>query len=464
MSNLNISGLSEIGYSLPEGCSWETTSFVNGKKDGIFTVLDNEGIRIAKLEYHNDKLNGECVFYESGRPKQRITYVNNIPNGWVCDITRGNQTKWVLYNDHGEIVTELRQLPGSDIYWEEIDTNTCETKSICRYDKDHKKSGKGYLFKNNQISDIVMFKNNVGYRTLKHFENGIMMEYDNDGSVIFTGGFENSFENDYPRCGEGILSVNGRKCYEGCWKNDKRDGYGKSFYNTLLYYEGYWKNDVPHGYGCLSENVNDEEMKYYGNWEEGILVINDNDYFDYFSKTLCHNEMNSQRSMKEEETVQDSQDEIPKKEEKKTEVPLVVPAVDNYDNKITIFEEEEEPQDGSIEDEIIQSEDELLALLNDEMKKQTVTHLTILEDSCNEIIDDITISGFERLLRISIRENSLRNLSSLTVSNNPQLLSITTSNSKGYSKEDNSFNAACEDVTRLVISSRFMNSIVIRSS
>lgn len=78
MSNLNISGLSEIGYSLPEGCSWETTSFVNGKKDGIFTVLDNEGIRIAKLEYHNDKLNGECVFYESGRPKQRITYVNNI--------------------------------------------------------------------------------------------------------------------------------------------------------------------------------------------------------------------------------------------------------------------------------------------------------------------------------------------------------------------------------------------------
>ena len=53
MSNLNISGLSEIGYSLPEGCSWETTSFVNGKKDGIFTVLDNEGIRIAKLEYHN---------------------------------------------------------------------------------------------------------------------------------------------------------------------------------------------------------------------------------------------------------------------------------------------------------------------------------------------------------------------------------------------------------------------------
>lgn len=457
MSNLTISGISESGYTLPEGYSWETTSFVNGKKDGIFTVLDNDGIRVAKLEFHNDQLNGECVFYESGRPKHKITYVNNIRNGWACDIIKGNKTKWVLYNDHGEIVSEMRQLPDSDIYWEEIDTNTRETKSICRYDKDHKKRGKGYLFKDNQVTDIVMFNDNDEYRSLKHFENGIMMEYDNDGSIIFTGGFENSFENDYPRCGEGILRVNGRICYKGCWKNDKRDGKGTSYYNGLAYYEGYWKNDVPHGYGCLYENIDDEEIMYEGNWEEGILVINENDYFDYSSKSIIHNGMSNQRSMKEEETVQASQDEIPKKEEKKTEVPLVVPAVDNYDNKITIFEEEEEPQDGSIEDEIIQSEDELLALLNDEMKKQTVTHLTILEDSCNEIIDDITISGFERLLRISIRENSLRNLSSLTVSNNPQLLSITTSNSKGYSKEDNSFNAACEDVTRLVISSRFMN-------
>ena len=52
---------------------------------------------------------------------------------------------------------------------------------------------------------------------------------------------------------QGICQGVGKKIapysiYEGCFKNDKRHGYGRAIYSSY-HYEGEWKNDKMHGFG-----------------------------------------------------------------------------------------------------------------------------------------------------------------------------------------------------------------------
>ena len=74
--------------------------------------------------------------------------------------------------------------------------------------------------------------------------------------------------------------------YEGNWKNDRMDGYGKLFYeNGQLAYEGYWFQDEFHGrgkvYNDLPRNFEGSfdytdfsEVELYWVYYEGIIDIN----------------------------------------------------------------------------------------------------------------------------------------------------------------------------------------------
>ena len=59
------------GFTLPEGYTWGI-SMENGKKEGKVVVYDEERMIYAELQYHEDKLNGNCCFYEDGVEKEKI--------------------------------------------------------------------------------------------------------------------------------------------------------------------------------------------------------------------------------------------------------------------------------------------------------------------------------------------------------------------------------------------------------
>ena len=55
---------------------------------------------------------------------------------------------------------------------------------------------------------------------------------------------------------------------------------------------------------------------------------------------------------------------------------------------------------------------------------QLVSVIEIAEDCCNDLVIDLKICNYSNLERIVVKKNSLKNLNSLVISNNPQLKSI----------------------------------------
>ena len=79
---------------------------------------------------------------------------------------------------------------------------------------------------------------------------------------------------------------------------------------------------------------------------------------------------------------------------------------------------------------------------------QLVSVLEIAEDSCNDLDNDLRICNYSNLERIVVKKNSLKNLNSLVISNNPQLKSIET-------KAGGNTTGACYGVRIVEISSTF---------
>ena len=81
-------------------------------------------------------------------------------------------------------------------------------------------------------------------------------------------------------------------------------------------------------------------------------------------------------------------------------------------------------------------------------EKKNVKKLIISEGSCNENMNYLEICNYENLERIVVKKNSLRNVNSLKIANNPQLTVIDIED--GYEE-----NGAFYNVSKVVIESSF---------
>lgn len=57
--------------------------------------------------------------------------------------------------------------------------------------------------------------------------------------------------------------------YEGQFSMDKRQGFGRLFWDNGTYYVGHWHNDLRNGFGRLSHANGKVEQ---GSWMEGKLI------------------------------------------------------------------------------------------------------------------------------------------------------------------------------------------------
>ena len=381
-SNISLEGVTENGFVLPNGYSWDV-KLQNGMKEGKVTVRNKMRMVYAVLFYYRDKLNGLCSFYDRGKLIKEVTFVNNIAEGWSCEIGKGGVESWFIYKNGKKVITFVKceELEG---FWNEIDIDSNNLISICQYNEEHVKNGKCYLYEGNSIRKIVSFENGKEKDCYKEFNGEEMTEYDKGGKECYIGGFEDCLKTDYPRNGEGSELKDGECIYYGNWKNNKRDGFGSSLINGFVYYEGEWKENVPDGEGELNDE--NGKLKYKRNWVNGQLKLNENEWFDYASNKIV----------------------------KKEEVKPVV-----------------EPKPVELIKMNISTGNELMSLLNDEEKKKNVSELVIEEGCGNELKIDLKICGFENLKKLIVKKNSLMNLNSLVISNNEELESIVTEDGDG---------------------------------
>ena len=379
MAGILSTGQTGKGFVLPDGYSWDA-KLIDRKKEGKITVKDEFGCISCVLHFRNDKLNGLCKFYDLGSLVEKRTFVNDVEEGWACEIEMGEEVRWYLYAN-GKRNAELKKYNNMENYWQAVKIFSNQLISICKYDDNHVPIGKGYIYENGCISRIVMFENGNEKYCLKTFEeNKMMTEYDNSGNRVYKGGFIDDISKDYPREGKGMEFVGGVLVYAGEWKNNMRNGKGHTLKNRVAEYQGEWKEGLPNGLGLL----NRDGKSYKGNWDMGKLKMDNGETYDYVSGQIIH--INP--------------------------IPKPIPPV--------------KPKPEATIKMVIENKDQLRELLKNDDKKRSVKQLVIAEGIGNEMNDDLELCGFDNLESIVVKKDSLKNLNSLKISDNPLLKSIET--------------------------------------
>lgn len=80
---------------------------------------------------------------------------------------------------------------------------------------------------------------------------------------------------------------------------------------------------------------------------------------------------------------------------------------------------------------IIDDDEQLRGLLESAEYKETVIEIEISENCGNEIKGDLEWSGFKKLEKITVKKNSLQNITALTIADNPSLKVFQTENGNG---------------------------------
>ena len=357
MLDSNITVVNDNKFEVPKGCTIHPEP-ENGVFHGKYIIRGKYNEVVAIYNFENGKREGECRLYDCGSLVEKFNYEHDVAKGWGIGIERYKEVKWYLY-ENNEKKVECVKSDELEGYWEMWD-NGVKVK-CCKLDDDKKECGVGYVFEEGRIARVVEYVNGEEVRVLKKFEEGEMTEYDEKGDVVYVGDYCGNMKDGFCREGKRGMEIReGELVYVGEWKKGKRDGFGKSLVDGFAEYEGEWKENLPDGEGVFVEN---DEIKYEGKWERGFFKIKDGVEFNYEKKEI--------KGLK---------------------------TID------------------------ISNEDELRKIINgNDEKKVEVKELIVNEDSCNDIHEDLVISGFENLEKIVFKWGCLQYLNSLKICDNDEL-------------------------------------------
>lgn len=221
VSNIQLTSPSTKGFCLPSGYCWNPQT-VNGKKEGSVEVYTNDGMIYAQLCFHEDKLEGECVFFEEGIIHEKRFYKNDVMNGWCILYENGIEVTSFLY-DNG---VKVKKVERQGDMWKLIDIKNESNYEVCNLDKNHLRQGLCYKFMNNELMEECLFQNDELIMKCKEFKGGEMVEYNKEGMKVYQGEFCHDLRKGYCRDGKGKELEKAKVTYVGDWKNGKRHGEG----------------------------------------------------------------------------------------------------------------------------------------------------------------------------------------------------------------------------------------------
>ena len=357
-----------------------------------------------------------------GKKNGRVI-VKNEEEGWVSHVLQYENDKLngiCEFYDVGTLVEKRTFVNDIAEGWAWRIKDDDEEECLIYYDNGHKSARlercndmdnywKAIDIESNDIVSVCSYDENhnpIGKGYI--FENGKIKRV-----VMFENGKEKevlkSFNQD-----EMIVFENGSIVYKGCFSDDlskdyPREGKGKEYCGKLLLYLGGWKNDKREGQG---KTLKDGFAEYEGEWKDGLpngfgLLKRDG------------------KSYK-----------------------------DNWDmGKLRLNDDEMYDYACGQIVTVIENEDQLRELLKNEDKKRNVKGLVIGEGCGNEMKDDLELCGFENLESIVVKKDTLKNLNSLKISDNPLLKSIEIEDGDGGWSDDSRNTGAFYNVKNVTITS-----------
>ena len=251
-SSTNISIRETIigGLSFPLGSTLKV-EYLNGSKEGDGIVYSPKKVKLARLHFHKDIIEGFCVFFSDKGPKiKECVFENGIQDGWMREYKDGKAV-FTGISKNGKIISELRNYNGRSDLLEEIQNNN--RIAIRQYNGKEYLEGICYSFDNGKVRSVYKFKCGENDKILYEFMNERMIEYDENGEMIYQGEYEGNIENGFKRKGKGEVYC--YKANELC-KIDYMNNGNKTSYvviegNIMKQYE---KNQlVYHGGWCMKD-------------------------------------------------------------------------------------------------------------------------------------------------------------------------------------------------------------------
>ena len=259
-------------------------------------VYSPKKIKLAKLNFHEDKLEGLCVFFNlDGLRVKEAVYENNCHNGWGREYKDDSIVFEGLYQN-GKRYSELKLFSKNLSFLREMKDG--QTLSICQFNENHKRDGLCYCYSNNAISSVVLYENGVKKRKVREFIRELMIEYNEDEQIVYRGQFEGNIISGFVRkkigweyhytkgkITEMIGFLNGVVTSKCILDGDLMMGYTAK--NQLLYEGCYNSKDMfflYHGRGikyitpdhfCTSEFENGKEVKRFQEMNGSVMIETD---------------------------------------------------------------------------------------------------------------------------------------------------------------------------------------------
>ena len=192
--NISIKETNIGGLSFPLGSTLKV-EYVNGSKEGDGIVLSPKKIKLARLHFHKDIIHGLCIFYSEKGPKiKECVFENGIQNGWMREY-KDSKVVFTGIFQNGKKVSELRDYNGRSDFFEEI--RNSKRVAIRKYNGKDYCDGICYCYERSTISSVFHFACGEKDRKLFDFENGKMIEYDENEMMIYKGEYEGDVENGF---------------------------------------------------------------------------------------------------------------------------------------------------------------------------------------------------------------------------------------------------------------------------
>ena len=413
--NVNNNDRVENEVVFPYNSTFQSASNSDDLNNGKVNVLSEDNVLLASLRYDDNKLHGLCKYYENGVVNKEYIYENGKKEGW----SREGNREFLYKNDCkvSELIPVINGGSRLEGYVYEVDIETNKRLRCFAMDSRHRINGIGYIFNDGKLVRKVQYKKNKEIMDLVVFEGNDMIEKDINGNEIYKGGYRIDHENvNFVR--EGYGREKRHECvYEGNWKNNKKEGYGKMYDKETLLYEGMWKNDVPEGEGSLYKA---DEMVFSGNWVGGVANKNEEEWkwkeekgiFRYKAKKESVNK--NKKSLKLRRSDNSIMNFLQEKLNNKRCVCtilillILLLAIIVFLNLPTT----------------ISNSSELQRFANSFYYKSTTRKLIIDKSCCNDMKDDLVIDNFHVLKTIVVKGGSLQQLTSLKISDNSFLSSI----------------------------------------
>lgn len=217
----------------------------DGWRDGDGLILREDGSLSIKVHFTDGVLDGEVTKYDDNK---HVVLKGCVSQGEETGLfieydEKGNEV-WSGYYRHGTRRVELKKSQELTDFYEERDSLGA-VKNVSHFDPSRLcKDGLSFELASGKVSSVSEYRNGSLQRIAMEMKNDVLTEYDENGKIVYEGGYCGNMKTGFLREGKGTeyASDGETAVYIGEWRKGKRNGTGMEYKDGQVVFNGNWKD------------------------------------------------------------------------------------------------------------------------------------------------------------------------------------------------------------------------------